>query len=135
MEEHHIKSSVRDNYDDNEIDMVELFGLIWRTRYIVIVSIILATCLYFAFTATNYLASVENTTYGRVIKLTFPGVEEGKYPNGSVFAYQDIIAPNIVAKVYEKNAIEKLDISLSDFSSMLLAEPYSPQYPLIIKQY
>ena len=134
MENYSIEKSAN-HYNSDEIDIVELFSAIWRTRYIAVIAVVLVSCLYFAYVYASYVLKSERVTYSSVVKLTFPGVEDSKYPNGSTFSYQDLIAPNIVAKVHEKYGLEKNDLSLNEFSSLLLVEPYSPQYPLIIKKY
>ena len=119
----------------DEIDLIELFSALWRTRYIALAAVCLVTVLYFAFTLAHSILRAGDVTYGSIIKLTFTGVRQAQYPNGSVFSYQDLIAPNIVAAMHEKHNLDNMDVSLDEFRSMLLVEPYSPQYPLIVEKY
>ena len=123
------------NVYSDEIDLIELFSSVWRTRYIAIAAVLLVSVLYFSYTLFHSILRADPVTYSSVIKLTFTGIKQGQYPNGSTFSYQDLIAPNIVATMHEKHKLQEMAISLDKFRSMLLVEPYSPQYPLIVAKY
>ena len=123
-----------DRYSD-EIDLIELFTTIWRTRYVALAAVLAVSVMYFSFVLLKSVMLPGQVTYGSVIKLTFTGVQQGQYPNGSRFSYQDLIAPNIVTAIHEQHNLDQLAIDLDEFKSMLLVEPYSPQYSLIVNKY
>lgn len=135
MSENQLPPPNRSYYADDEIDLGELISNIWNTKWRVIISMTLVAALYVAFLAFSFLTSAQTTRYAQVFDLTFDGLSDGQFPDGSPFVMSDIIGPTVVSRVYRHNDIGAYGLSLDEFRRALSIESWSPDYFLIRARY
>lgn len=77
--------------------------------------------------------AVQNFQIG--LRFVFPEAANGRYPNQSQFAVQDIIASDLVARVHAQNNLEKHGVSVEEFASSVAVAPYALDRELILARY
>ncbi len=135
MSQNQLPPSNREYYANDEIDLGELIANIWNTKWRVIIALVVVAALYIAFMAAQFLTSAQTTRYSQVFDLTFEGLSDGQFPDGSPFVMSDIIGPSVVNRVYRDNQLSEYGLTLDDFRRALSIEPYSPEYFLIRARY
>jgi hypothetical protein len=102
----------------DEINLTDLFRNIWRQRGLVMgITLVVAILVMVFHFAKSSFALPTQVDYS--VSLTF--LEKGKYPNGTEFSPQDIIAPSVLSTALAAN---KIDIS-SDYLAEALSVSYS----------
>ena len=119
----------------SEIYLRSLFLMIWRTRYFVGIAIFLSGLVLAVFLALGRGGIPSQQIFHQTISLTFQGVRNGKYPNGIPFSINDILAPDVLHRVYEKNHMSEQHLTYKDFVSSLSIHPYSPLYESVLLRY
>ncbi|WP_119396445.1 hypothetical protein [Salinibius halmophilus] len=120
---------------DDEIDLRELFLRIWATRVKVVSAVLIVSALYACFVAFQYITRDKTTTYSQVFTLTFDGLANGEYPDGSPFSITDLVANSVVQQVYQNQPGLQNVMSRTAFSRAITVERYSPDYFLIVERY
>jgi hypothetical protein len=123
------------NYGEDEIDLLGIFPSIGKVRKPWLLTLVLVGLVYFAYATIQYFNATELVVYRKAIEFTFPGVENGHYPNESRFSLEDIITPVIVNDVYHLNNLQEYGISADKFRTALTIEPYAPDYFMIVAKY
>jgi hypothetical protein len=75
------------------------------------------------------------TTYLARFEFKFPGVEAGNFPNGDQFSLNEIIEPNIVGTIYDRQALDKFGIDRDEFFNALTIRPFVPQEAEITERF
>lgn len=125
----------RNSFRDDEIDLGELLGNIWHTKWRVIIALVLVAVVYVSFLAANFLTAAQTTRYEQVFDLTFEGLSDGRFPDGSPFIMSDIISPSVLSRVFRNNELQDYGLTLDEFRRSINIEPYSPDYFLIRARY
>lgn len=99
---------------DVELSIVELLKIIWKRKIIVIIATIVIALL--GFVVVKYTYNKTNEFYTSVINYSFPGIETGKYPDGTVFDYHDIVSKETLLEIKNSNP----DFNDIDFDKMIL---------------
>lgn len=126
--------SVERNVASDEIDLTELLRKVVETRVWVLVALVVFTIAYWAFQASVGLVKPPLITYETRINLQFKGADEGEYPNESPFTINDLIAPVVLATVYESSGIAEY-VSLENFQSGFSVRPYAADRQMILGKY
>jgi len=121
-------------YDD-EIDLTELFRRIWRTKWRVMIALVIVASAYITVQAIKILGTDTTTTYSYVFDLTFEGLQDGVFPDGSRFQISDIVSPTVLSRVYHHNQLERYNLSLDQFRRAIVIEPYAPEAQFIRQRY
>lgn len=110
--------AARQEYDEDEISLGDLFSTIWKARGKIIVYTLAAGLAIFAlilgvyfFQETEYVAKQE-------FRLQFTGADQNQYPNGMKFSTADILSTEVLDKVYRQNDLGKY-MTFSDFRAGL----------------
>lgn len=83
---------------DDEISLREIFARLWRQRGVLVVLPLLALCL--AAIAVGFTVwSAQNPI---VYYITLSNIDKGEYPNGAAFSPQDLLNPDVLAKLRER---------------------------------
>jgi len=125
----------RRDVSDDEIDIGALIARVWATKGRVLIAMFIVAAAFAAFLATRYLASDKVVTYRQAFDLTFEGLSDGQFPDGSPFLISDIIGPSVLGAVHRENNLEAQEISLDDFRRAINIEPYAPDYFMIRQRY
>jgi hypothetical protein len=120
---------------DDEIDLLGLLKAVLATWKLWFIALIVVTGLYGAYQASKIVILSNEVTYAKPIRLTFPDAHKLQFPNGSPFAFGDIIAPAVVQAAHQRNQLNEYDMSVADLQGSLSAEPYAPTYPAIVEKY
>lgn len=120
---------------DEEFDWKKFLHNAWAVRKPVLLSVVIVTVGYCGFFIFKLLRSSPLITYSKIIHFTFQGAEKGHYPNKSRFDISDLIAPNLLAQVYDQVGLSKREISKSRFIRSFSVLPYIPTYKLILQKY
>lgn len=120
---------------DDEIDLRDLFLRIWATRVKVVSAVLLVSALYACFVAVQYLTRDKTTTYSQVFTLTFNGLANGQYPDGSPFSITDLVSNSVIQAVYQNQPALQNGMSRTDLAGAITVERYTPDYFLIVERY
>lgn len=85
--------------------------------------------------AVYRLVEPATQTFNHAIELVFLNAADSKYPNDTPFSLSDIVAPNILSKVYDYNGLSDRNIKLNEFMSSISIAPYSPTLAETIDRY
>ncbi len=127
-----IENSVTSN---DEIDLLQLFQSFIKTWKVWFLSALLVSIAFGTFKALQIVLVVNEASYSKPIRLTFPKAQKLEFPSGAKFAYSDIVAPAVVQVAFERNKLSDFGLTISDLQSGLSAMPYAPTYPIIILKY
>lgn len=119
----------------DEIDLTELIGHIWETRWRVFSAVVLALLLFVAYLAVNVLQQSEPVTYRHIFELNFDGLEDSQYPDGSPFVLSSVLSQTVLSRVHAQQRLGEYEMSVADLRRALFIEPYSPTFPLIEARY
>ncbi len=126
----------RRDVSDDEIDIGALIARVWATKGRAIIAMFIVAAAFCAFLATRYLANDNKVvTYSQAFDLTFEGLADGTFPDGSPFLISDIIGPTVLSMVHRENNLAAQDISLDDFRRAINIQPYAPDYFMIRERY
>jgi len=101
-----LKSSGQDDRADEEISLVPLWHLLGRYWRVIAIGIVLALAAYVG--GVLILRASSSIRVGSVgVRFFFQGVDEGRYPNGSPFSPQDLVATPVLEEVYGANEVER----------------------------
>jgi len=78
-------------YHQDEIDLMEIFSVLWKRKWLIVLIVILAVILalgWCMYTSQSYTMAL--------IKLNFAGIDKHAYPDGSEFDMHDIISSDIL---------------------------------------
>ena len=120
---------------DEDFDWKKLLHNVWAVRKPVLLSVVVVSVGYCGFFILKLLRSSPTITHSKIIHFTFQGAEKGYYPNKSRFDIGDLIAPNLLAQVYDQVGLSKREISKPRFIRSFSVLPYTPTYDLIIQKY
>ena len=124
------------SYRDDEIDLAELAANIWNTRWRVLGAMVLALLVYMAYLAFEVIrADDPPITYRQVFELSFDGLEDGRYPDGSQFVLSSVLSQTVLNRVHARNDLADYGLSVADLREALFIEPYSAEFALIRKRY
>ena len=123
------------NRVDDEIDLLGLIKAVLATWKVWLLALIVVSALYGAYQASKIVILSNEITYAKPIRLTFPDAHKLQFPNGSPFAFGDIIAPAVVQLAHQRNRLDEYDMTVADLQGSLSAEPYAPTYPAIVEKY
>ena len=121
--------------EEDEIDLKGLVLMVWRTRVVWIISMVIVSLLFWGWWSIKQMNSLVPLTYYLPIQLNFEGVDRGSYPNGSPFNLSELLAPNVIQSVFEQNNLDQYGISLSEFSTQVRVTPYAIEILLIQEKY
>ena len=119
---------------ESEYNLKDLFLNVVGTRVPVLVGLIVVSILYWGGTASMNFVKPTVHNYEIRVDLTFSGVEEGLYPNGSPFRITDLISPVVLRRVYEANGLEAF-IDRKDFVDAFNLAPHTPTRDFIVQKY
>jgi len=120
---------------EDEINLADLARAIWKTRKIWFVTMVIVSLLFWGIWAAKYLLNPAPLSYSLPITFTFPGIEQGNYPNGSPFLRSDLITPSIIKTVYDRNKLIQYKLTLDDFYPMIRTTPYALDQSLVQQKY
>ena len=116
----------RDMYED-EIDLKELFLVLWRNKVKIMAVALICMILGFAAGKVMGLKSKKSTV---VVEYTYPGIEEGKSPNGNVLgaAYNQLKNIFMIKDIYHKMPeLATLNISEDNMLNGIKITPVMPE--------
>ncbi|WP_028672683.1 hypothetical protein [Saccharospirillum impatiens] len=126
---------VRRDTSDDEIDIGALMARVWATKGRAMIAMLVVALAFSAFLALSYLASDKTVTYSQAYDLTFDGIANGEFPDGSPFLISDVISSTVLSRVYRENQLDTTDLTLDQLRRGLNIEPYAPDYFLIVERY
>jgi len=120
---------------EDEINLADLARSIWKARTIWFVTMVVVSLLFWGIWTAKYLFNPAPLSYSLPITFTFPGIEQGNYPNGSPFLRSDLITPSIIKTVYDRNNLSQYKLSLDGFYPMVRTTPYALDQALVQQKY
>lgn len=126
---------VRRDPSDDEIDIGALMARVWATKGRAMVALLVVALAFSAFLALRYLASDKDVTYSQAFDLTFDGIANGEFPDGSPFLISDVISSTVLSRVYQENQLDATELTLDELRRGLNIEPYAPDHFLIVQRY
>ncbi|WP_394170576.1 hypothetical protein [Saccharospirillum alexandrii] len=126
---------VRRDPSDDEIDIGALMARVWATKGRAMIALLVVALAFSAFLALRYLASDKDVTYSQAFDLTFDGIANGEFPDGSPFLISDVISSTVLSRVYQENQLDATELTLDELRRGLNIEPYAPDHFLIVQRY
>lgn len=126
---------VRRDPSDDEIDIGALMARVWATKGRAMIALLVVALAFSAFLALRYLASDKDVTYSQAFDLTFDGIANGEFPDGSPFLISDVVSSTVLSRVYQENQLESTELTLDELRRGLNIEPYAPDHFLIVERY
>ena len=126
---------VRRDPSDDEIDIGALMARVWATKGRAMIAMLVVALAFSAFLALRYLASDKDVTYSQAFDLTFDGIANGEFPDGSPFLISDVISSTVLSRVYQENQLDATELTLDELRRGLNIEPYAPDHFLIVQRY
>ncbi len=123
------------NNSASDIDLMAVFKSIlgvWKTW---VLAILITSVVFCAIKSAQILFLVNEATYSKPIRLTFPNAHKLMFPSGAKFSYGDIVAPAIAQLAFERNNLKDYGLTVAELQGGLSVAPYAPTYPFIIKKY
>ncbi len=119
----------------DDTDLGAWLVAIWRTRHSMLLAALLTFMALFGLLAFTRAAIPVTQTFRSAVQFVFTGYEKSKYPNGSPFSINDLLAPSILQQVYQQNRIGSFGIDQKTFISAFSVSPYAPGYNEAIARY
>jgi len=82
-------------YYEDEINLIDYLRVLWKWKWLIIVGTLICAIAAMGITMVKYPAKDVTEC---AISLNFPGIEEHKNPDGSLFSKDQIITPAILTK-------------------------------------
>ena len=124
------KNYVPENYEEmyeDEIDLKEIFLILWRNK--VKIMAIAFACMIIGFISGKVMG-IKNKKSTVVVEYTYPGIEEGKAPNGSTLGltYNQLKNIFMIKDVFHKMPeLEKENIDEDDVLNGIKITPVLPK--------
>jgi len=111
-----------DQLYEDEIDLKELFSVLWRWKWLICIVLIASVILAYGWTFLHSRSSTRS-----LIQLNFSGIDKHLYPDGTQFEMHDIIAQDILhAAADSLDKTEHRDLYLSNPRSFIFVDPFIP---------
>ena len=120
---------------DDEIDISELFNKIWIRRKFIIAFVFIAGVLALGLSSVGLLKNAPEKRYSEVLQFNFPTAEQGLYPAGQKFSYNDIVSAKVLSDVYEKNNLKSHNVNYEIFVDAISISPFSENAEFIKEKY
>ena len=82
-------------YPDDEINLIDYLRVLWKWKVFIILMAFLCTGVAIGITTVKYPAKYVTSC---IISLNFPGIEDHKNPDNTMFAKEQIITPDILTR-------------------------------------
>ncbi|MGB7336346.1 MAG: hypothetical protein WBD01_11210 [Salaquimonas sp.] len=115
-------------------DVIDLLNKIWKSKRLVLI------CTFLAFFASVLMVAAirfvtHSETYEYIIQLTFTGVNESKYPNGTPFDITQIISSSVLSTVYDNQEIANFSVDRQEFARSIFVTNHTDARSAIVKKY
>ena len=105
---------IETRYADDEIDLRDLVLPLFQHKWLIIAIAIACTMLGSIYHLGRYTFTYPEE-YRLPIAFVFSGATEGEFPNGDKFSANDVIASQILRRVYDSNSELASTVSYADF--------------------
>lgn len=119
--------------DSTPVTLTNILQVLWDIRAWILGGAAIAILAAIAFILVLRVADETRSQY--VIEFRFEGRANDRYPNGVPFSLGDIIAPAVLAEVYDRQGLAGEGIELRDFQATISISPYVPNRAAIINSY
>ncbi|MCF8094495.1 MAG: hypothetical protein K9J79_03960 [Desulfobacteraceae bacterium] len=121
--------------DSDEISLQDIFRAIWPYRWIITVLTLLIIVMTCTVAGIQYFMQPVTHVVEQEFKLTFQGINNNEYPNGTRFSAQDILSNPILNEVYEQNNLSEYFDDFSEFKSSLAVYQRNDRIKFLEKEY
>ncbi|HEY2322077.1 MAG TPA: hypothetical protein VGJ82_04350 [Thermoanaerobaculia bacterium] len=125
-------------YREEEIDppvsVSHLMRVLRAYSMVILLSVIGVGVMYGIVALAVYLTSPSMRVVSQPFRLDFSRAEEGKYPNGLKFSTAEIIAPQILSKVYKDTQFGRF-MTFGDFVTAVYITGSNPAYDRLQREY
>ncbi len=133
---HPFPSESADPFESSE-EIMSFRGVLntLKDRALLVVGAIVLTGVLLVAAACLVVGLQPSVTQATVVaRLTFAGVDKGKYPNGTAFSPSDLVDTPVMQKVYEQNRLER-QISFADFKEAFIVTNQNPAIERVQREY
>lgn len=123
------------HYDNDEIDLAELFSKLWKERLVVVLAVLVCGLVGIGYFLITWMQQPTVNTATVELRFNFPSIQNGTYPNGQSFSLNDLVAPAILNQVYDKHQLDQYSVSRSEFNEAIQIAPYATNRAFIEKKF
>jgi len=97
--QHQSPNSVQDTYyPDDEIELIDYLRVLWKWKVFILLMVILCAGVAMGITLVKYPAKQITEITECIISLNFPGIENHKNPDDTLFSKEQVITPAILTR-------------------------------------
>ena len=126
--------AVWQEYDEDEISLGDLFSTIWRARGRIMIYTLAAGLVIFALILGVYFFQEKEYVAKQEFRLEFTGADQNQYPNGMKFSTADILATEVLNRVYKQNDLGRY-MPFGDFKGGLAVYQMNDRLRLLEFEY
>lgn len=119
---------------DDMLDLRAALIAVWDSRGWIVAGLFGYFAILVVATAWSTLWMSQPSRWAMTVNLSFSGVREGRYPDGSPFQRGDLLASSVLANVYEINELDAYSISFEDFVDGVGVDDTAPGQELATSQ-
>ena len=120
---------------ERDIDLPGFLAFVWQLRLpLAAVGFLVAV----AYWGNWYSATGQGNwtpAYTQTLRFVFDGAEQGRYPNGTPFDLNDVIAPNVIGELYEAYGFAERGIDAHAFRQSFGIAPHVPYENELVARY
>lgn len=115
-----VEPKVEEKVEAKEISLKELFEVVWKGKWIIIVC---AAIVLLVGTVGGMIYDRSSSSVVTIVTLQWTGINQGEYPNGTIFDYTETVEPYVISQ-----AIENLSMTVTT-SDVVAAVNITPIIP------
>lgn len=114
---------------------LDLLRMLWRARYRIGLAMIVAALAYLGVAVMRWSSQSNHTAVSQEITFAFDGARSGRYPDGSIFSPQDLLADPVLALVHERLALGERVTTGQLSSALSIADAAGIEYAMVRAAY
>jgi hypothetical protein len=120
--------------EGNFFTFARMRALVTRYQRVWVAAVGLSSLLAVVWVAIMQLTQPSSRVSSLPFRLTFEGAKEGRYPGGLPFSTTDLINPEVLRLVYDRNELQQY-VDVDRFMSSMYVRATSPQVEILNAEY
>lgn len=121
--------------DGQQDDLNNVFDKLWHQWKFILSLVVVAGSLIFAGLLTDLVIDPPAKRYSVIVQFNFPGAENGIYPAGQPFSYNDLVNTRVLTEVYQGIQLQAQNIEFDKFVRSIAVNPVAENAEIIEEKY